>query len=261
MRNARLGWVVLCTITALWGCRTPSQDWNGTWRLDPSKSTFQGRARAITVSISADGEYHYDDGFVQNTFRCDGEYRPIENNRTQACVRTSATTLDRTRMENGVKTNKYHWELSAGGKVFTATATTFRPGGPVVTGQLVATRISGSDDFAGEWQDTGFLQRRPELTLRFDSQYLHFSYPSGGSYVDAPLNGADAPMYGPNALPGTTYAVRPGGQHELLILEKHNGNAFAQESLKLSEDGEVIIDSWSNPTRPADKATLVYGKR
>jgi hypothetical protein len=246
-------------LTSACNLQQPSMDWNGTWKLNASKSSVQGQV--ITISVSADGEYRSDDGFVSTTFRCDGKYRPIGNNRTQACVKSSATTLDRTRMENGVKTNTYHWELSAGGKVLTSTATALRPSGPVSMGQLVASRISGSNDFAGQWQDTSFLQRHPELTLSLDSQYMHIGYPSAGDYVDAPLNGADAPMHGANALVGMTYTVRMAGQRELLILAKLNGNAFTQESLELSDDGRVIIDSWWNPARPTDKATLVYEKK
>src|SRR5580658_3923702 len=132
MRNAKFGCIIFCALAVTSGCRVLSPDWNGNWKLNVPKSSF--RDQAITISISADGEYHYDDGFVSSTFRCDGEYRPIPigNNRTQACVKSSATTLDRTRMENGAKTNTYHRELSAGGKVFTATATAFHPSGPVI---------------------------------------------------------------------------------------------------------------------------------
>jgi hypothetical protein len=126
-------------------------------------------------------------------------------------------------MENGVKTNTYHWELSAGGKILTATATAFGLSGPVPVGQLVATRISGSNDFAGEWKDTSFLQPLPELTLRRDGQFLHISYPTVGNYIDAPLNGADAPVQGLHAPEGVTYAVRVVGRGEISILAKHNG--------------------------------------
>ena len=259
MRNARFGWVVFYALAAILGCRAPSPDWNGTWKLNASKGSFQGQV--ITISISADGEYRDDDGSVSTTFRCDGKYRSIGNNRTQDCVKSSATTLDRTRMEKGVKTNTYHWELSEGGKVFTSTVTALRPSGPVVTGQLVASRMSGSNDFAGQWRDTSLLQRHAELTLRLDSQYLHIGYPSAGEYVDAPLNGAEAAMYGPHALAGITYAIRWAGRRKLLILGNRNGKPFNRVSLELSDDGRAITDSWGDPARPTDKATLVYEKR
>jgi hypothetical protein len=164
-------------------------------------------------------------------------------------------------MENGVKTNTYHWELSADGRVFTATATALRPSGPVVTGQLVASRISGSKGFAGQWLDTSFLQRYADLTLRLDGQYLHIGYPGAGQYVDAPLNGADAAMYGPHALAGMTNAVRRTGEREFLILSKRNGQVLGQGSLKLSDDGRTITESWWKPDKPANKSTLYYEKK
>jgi hypothetical protein len=246
-------------LTSACSAQQPSPDWNGTWKLDPSKSTYQGPI--LTISISADGEYRYDDGSYSFTFRCDGKDRPTEGNRTRACVKGSATTLDLTRKENGVKANTYHWELSAGGRVFTATATAFRPTGPVVTGQLVATRISGSDDFAGQWRDTSYLQRQADMTLRVDNQALHISYPNAGQDIDAPFDGTDAAVHGPHAPEGVTYTARLVGQRKILTPSKRNGKALTQESLELSNDGRIVIYSWWNPDRPADKGTFVYEKQ
>jgi len=258
MRNARFGLVVFCALSAIMGCRAPSPNWSGTWRLNPSKSSYQGPV--ITISISPDGEYHYNDGIVSDTFRCDGKYRPIGDS-MQACVRNSATALDKTRTKNGLKTNTYHWGLSADGGVFTATATAFEPSGPVVTGQLVASRMSGSKGFAGQWRDMSFLQWHADLVLGLDGQYLHIDYPNAGQHVDAPLNGADAEMYGPHALAGTTYVLRRAGQREFLILGKRDGKTFNQESLEMSDNGRVLTDSWWNPDKPAARSTLVYEKK
>jgi hypothetical protein len=266
MRNPRFGWVIFCALGATLGCaffyrvrHSPSPDWNGTWEMNPSKGNFQGPI--FTISISADGEYRYDDGRSSFTFRCDGKDRPIGNNRTEACVKSGATVLDRARKENGAKTNAYHWELSAGGTVLTATATAFRPTGPVVTAQVVASRMSGSDDFAGQWRDPGFLQQHAEMVLRLDSQTLHISYPSGGQYIDAPFDGVDAAMHGPNAPEGLSYAVRRVGRREISILTKRNGKALTQDSLELSSDGRVITYSWWNPDRLTAKGRFVYEKK
>ena len=124
MRNAWFNCVVFCALAATSGCRTPSVDWNGTWKLNPSKGNFRGSI--FTISISADGEYRYDNGYSSFTFRCDGKDRPTRENRTQACVKSSDTVLDLTQKENGVKTRVVHWELSGDGTVFTSTATAFR---------------------------------------------------------------------------------------------------------------------------------------
>jgi len=258
MKRLRFSWVVLCALAATLACRAPSPDWNGTWKLNLSKSSYQNLA--VTISISADGEYGYDDGRSSFTFRCDGKDQPIGKNRTQVCVEGSATTLDLTREENGAKTNAYHWELSADGRVLTATATAFRPSGPV-TSQVVASRISGSNGFAGQWRDTGYLQRHADLTLRLHSQTFHLSYPSAGPYVDAPFDGADAAVQGPHAPEGMTYTARLLGRREISTLTKRNGKALTQGSLELSRDGSTITNSWWNPDRPIDKGVFVYEKQ
>jgi hypothetical protein len=184
----------------------------------------------------------------------------MEKNRTRACVKSSATMLDMTIKENGVKTSTSHWELAAGGDVLTLTVTALRPNGPVVTDQIVASRISGSNDFAGQWRDTSYLQQHAVLTLRVDSRILHLSYPRTGQFVDAPFDGADAPIKGPNAANGWTYSARLVGRHEFVILTKHSGTPVIQGSLELSHDGRIITESWWNPDQPGSKGTLVYEK-
>ena len=263
MRNAFFAWVVFCVLAATLGCQTPSPDWNGTWKMNPSKGNFQGWV--FTISISADGEYRYDDGIASYTFRCDGEDRPIGNNRTRACEKSNATSLDLTRKESGVKTNEYHWELSAGGKALTMMATAFHPSGPAITMQTVASRISGSNDFAGQWRDPGSLQRHADMTLRLDGQTLHLAYPRAGQYIDAPLDGGDATMHGgvegASGVERATWTVRHAGQREFLILTKRHGKVLTEETLELSNDGRVITHAWWNPDRPTAKGMLVYEKK
>jgi hypothetical protein len=223
------------------------------------KSSFYGPV--FTITVSADGEYRYDDGRSTFTFRCDGRDRPIGKNRTEACVKEGVDTLDLTRKENGVKTNIYHWELSSGAKVLTATTTAFRAGVPSITMEIVAARMSGSTDFAGQWQDTSYLHRHADMTLKLDTQILHIGYPDAGQYVDVPLDGADAPIHGPHAPEGTTYALRSAGRREFHMVTKHNGKALTQGFFELSGDGRIITESWWNPGQPAGKSTLVYERK
>jgi hypothetical protein len=261
-RSTWLGCVTFCAFSVILGCRTPSKDWNGRWRLNPSKSSYP--SPVFTISISTNGEYSYYDravGVANFTFRCDGKYRPMGKNRTEACVKSSATTLDLIRKENGVKTNAYHWELSGSGKVLTLTTTAFRSSGPVITAQIVVSRISGSGGFAGQWRDTSYLQQHADMILKLDNHALHIDYPNAGQYIDAPLDGVDTAVHGPHTPEGTTYAIRIAGRHEFLSLTKRNGKVLTQGSLKLSNDGSAITDSWWNPSQPADKGTLVYDKQ
>jgi hypothetical protein len=258
MKRAWWSRVVFCALAAILGCRAPSPDWNGAWKLNPTESSFQGQV--LTILISAGSEYRFDEK-SSHTIRCDGKDRPIGNNRTLVCVKRGVTALDITLKENGVKTRATHDELSTDGKVFTTTVTEFRPNGPIITSQTVFSRLSGSNDFAGQWLDTIYLQQHADMTLRLDNQDLHIEYPSAGQEIDAPLDGVEAPVRGPQAPEGTTYSARSVGRREIRTLTKRNGKVFTQGSLKLSNDGRIITESWWNPDRPADKGTLVYDKR
>jgi hypothetical protein len=252
------GWIVFCALVATSGCRAPSPDWNGSWRLNPTKSSYQGQV--LTISISADDEYRFDEK-SSHAIRCDGKDQPIGNNHTLLCVKSGVTALDITLKENGVKTKVTHDELSTDGKVFTTTMTEFRPNGSVVTSQITFSRLSGSIGFAGQWRDTNYQQQHADMALRLDNQALHIDYSSAGEQTDAPLNGVDAAVRGPHVPEATTWAVRPAGNREFLIVTKQHGEVFNQGSLKLSNDGRIITESWWDPNRPAVKGTFAYDKR
>ena len=226
MRNAWHRWIVFCALFVTQGCRAPSPDWDGTWKLNFAKSSFQGTV--FTISTSADGEYHYDDGRSSFTLQCDGKYRPIGNNRTRVCVKSGARVLDIIQKENGVKTKATRWELSSDRKNSTSTVTEFRPSGPIMISQTNLSRLSGANDFAGQWRDTSYLQQHADMTLRLDNQALHIDYPDTGQYIDAPLDGVEAAVRGPHVLEGMTYSARPVERREIRTLR----SAMAKFSLR-----------------------------
>jgi hypothetical protein len=227
--------------------------------VNPSKSNLQGPV--FTVSVSPSGDYRYDDGKASFTFRCDGKDWAMGNNRTQTCLLTSATVLDLTRKENGIKTKTYHWELSSDRMIFTSVVTVFRKDGPVTLGQLIASRVSGSDGFAGQWRDQTYRQTHIDMVLTLDSNTLHIAYPDADEHIDATLNGIEAPVHGSRSLLGVTYMIQPSGQRHFLIQTKQNSKVLTQGSLELSSDGRSITNSWWPPDRPADKSTLIYEKQ
>ena len=249
-------WIPFCALAATQGCRTPSRDWTGTWKLNLSKSSYQGQV--LTISTSADGEYRFDEN-SSHTIRCDGKDRPIGNGRTLICAKSGVSALDITLKQNGVKTAVTHDELSSDGKTFTTTVTEFRPSSPVAS-QIIFSRLSGSDGFAGQWRDTSYLQQHADMTLRLDNQTLHIGYPGTGQYIDAPFDGANVGMHGPHVLEGSTFAVRSAGIRKFLTTTSRQGKLFNQGTLELSDDGRVVTDSWWNPNRPDDKGVLVYEK-
>jgi hypothetical protein len=257
--NACILCVLTCILILMLGCRAPSADWNGTWKLNSSKSSFQGPV--FNISVSSDGEYRWEQGNTGFAFSCDGKFRPMGQERMQACVKNSATAFDLIRKKDGVTTNAFHWELSNGGMIFTSTATAIRPSGSVVTAQIVASRMSGGTDFAGQWRDTSYLQQHTDMILSIVNRVLHVGYPSAGLYFDTPLDGSDIAVHGPRTEDGTTYSARSIGRRDISILTKHYGKVLSQGELVLSHDGRTITESWLNPDKPTDKGTLVYDKQ
>lgn len=259
MRNWLFGSVFICAMISVTSCsQTPSPDWSGNWKVNPSKGTFQGPI--ITISISADGEYRWDNEISNVSFRCDGQEQSLGNNRTRVCVQASAAVLDLTLKQGGMRISANHWELSAGGSVLTTTRTEFHPNGQVTNASMVCTRISGSG-FAGQWRDTRYLQTHADVVLKLDDQALHVTYLESAQHFDAPLSGADAPVQGSNDASGLTYAVTAVGSHEFRTLQKIAGKTYIEGSLVLGGDGKAYTESWWNPGRPSSKATLVYEKR
>jgi hypothetical protein len=251
--------ILSCILGLTLGCRTPSADWSGTWKLNSAKSSFQGPV--FTISVKSDGEYRWEGGNTTFVFNCDGKFRPMGQDRMQACVKNSASALDLIRKKDGVTTNAYRWQLSDGGTSFTSTATAFRPSGPVVTAQIVATRMSGGAGFAGQWRDTSYLQQHTDMILRLKNRVLHIGYPGTDLYFDTPLDGSDVAVHGPRTEDGTTYSARSSSRREISILTKHYDKVLSQGTLVLGSDGRTITESWLNPDRPDDKGTLVYDKQ
>jgi hypothetical protein len=248
-----------CILGLMLGCRTPSADWSGIWKLNVAKSSFQGPL--FTIVVERDGEYRWEQGNTNLVFTCDGKFRSMGQDRMQACVKISDTALELTRKKDGVTTNTFRWELSNGGVRFTSTATAIRPSGPVVTAQIVASRMSGGAGFAGEWRDTSYLQQHTDMILRLEDRVLHIGYPSADLYLDTPLDGADVAVHGPHTEDGTMYSARSIGRREISILTKHYGKVLSQGEMVLSRNGRTITESWLNPDKPTDKGTLVYDKK
>jgi hypothetical protein len=257
MKSGIVGFIMLCIFVAVLGCRRAVPDWNGTWTLIAAKSTTP----TINIAISAQGEYRYDDGEVTTFFWCDGKYHQAGSNRTQACIKNGATSLDRIRRENGVKTNEYHWELSKSGQVLTFTATAFSSARPVNMGSVVLSRISGFNGFAGRWRDETFLQSRAQLVLRSDGQSLYIGYPAAGYFVDVPLDGSTSVVREHSGAMETSYSLIQTGPHEFRILAEPRGETVKQDLLQLSDDGRLLTDYSSDLGKLAIRAKLVYGKK
>jgi hypothetical protein len=259
MGTNRLVWVFVGTIwLTVLGCSAPSPAWNGTWKLNESKSNIPGPSFSLTVLPT--GEYHADNGTYSYNFRCDGKTYITRARSTISCTQSRASEMDTTATEDGTKFPA-HWELSADGKTLTVKTTSAGTDEPVRATQGVYLRTFGSSGFVGGWQDKSRLASLPQLVLVLDKKALHIALSGVGQYMDPPLDGTDSPCHGSGVPQGLTMAIRPNGPREFLTLKKVDGKIVNQGSLGLSADGRTLVEEYWAPSRPDERAKLVYEKQ
>ena len=263
MESKLLGRACVGTICMIaLGCFSPPGSapiWNGTWKINESKSNIPGPSFSLTLLPT--GEYHSDTGTYSFDFRCDGKEYTTRPSRTISCMESSPSEMDMTTKEDGKKVGTTHWELSSDGRALKEKGNSTGADGSVRTTERIYLRTSGSNGFVGGWQDTKRLESRPQMVLALNDRVLHVAFSGNGQYMDAPLDGTDSPCHGPSIPKGCTIAIRPNGPREFLSVRKIDGKIVNQGALQLSTDGNTLIEQYWRPSRPDEKATLVYEKQ
>jgi hypothetical protein len=242
------------------GCRGPSPDWNGTWKLDPAKSDNPGTT--FTVSMSPDGVYRSGSGASAANFRCDGKgYKSLEIF-TFFCTQESKSDLEITEFKNGSKARAVHWQLSPDGKMLTVHSTSLQADGSAKSKENRYSRTSGSTGFAGGWRNVNPFEPIASIwQISMDSREMRYSYPEKNEHVEAFIDGTDADIHGPDVLPGASIALLERNPRELGTTFKMNGRVLSVGYFRISADGRTLTDSYWQPNRPGEKAVLVYDKQ
>jgi hypothetical protein len=245
-------------------CRGPSPDWNGTWKLNPSKSDIPGPT--FTVAITQDGEYHTANGTTTGRFRCDGKEYPsehqVEDVDTISCTQRSATEVDLIHRKNGAKTLTIQWELSPDGKMLTVISMTLSSDGSTRPKERWYTRSSGSTGFEGGWRSVNPLEREPSIwQINLDNRRFHYDFPERNQYADVPFEGTDTPVHGPGVPAGVSIALKERGPRDFSMTKKLNGQVLDVGYLQITPDGRSLTESYWSPEGPDEKAVLVYEKQ
>ena len=123
------------------GCARLSHDWDGTWRLVPSKSQIPGSNFQITLSEG--GEYVLDYGAYKDRFRCDGREHQLSSGKTITCTQTGAFAFDSTARRDGNVMNTARWEVSADQKMLSIKMTAPQSHGPARSKEILYERTAG----------------------------------------------------------------------------------------------------------------------
>jgi hypothetical protein len=250
---------ILLAITAL-PVAAEANAWDGTWKLDKAKSQFSGPT--FTIAILGKGEFQIVTRSYDYKLICDGKYRPVFGNRSLACLKATANTMDTAERENGRSLNTVHRQLSADGKTLTQTMVAIDAHGTKRTTRRDFARSSQSTGLAGAWRDANSLDRQPQVMLTsLTGSTLHLSFPLEKQYTDMKLDGTDSLTHGTFGEDRVTLSVKPENQRRLLTVQKLNGTVVSQGILTLSSDGRSITEATWRPEAPSAKSWLVYEKR
>ena len=236
-----------------------SPAWNGSWKVNVAKSTIPGPS--FTLTNTASGRYHMENGTSGYTFGCDGKDYPTSAAHSISCKLSSSLIMNTTSKKNGriVRTDK--WKLAAGGSQLTRISTEVQTSKASKVTSTVFIRTSGANGFVGGWTDPKRLQSHPRLTLEMRVGSLHIAFPEAGQYADLQLDGTDAVMIGPGLPTGLTIAIKQINLHEIHTTRKVNGIVINEGFLKLSADGRALTEEYWSPRMPAQRAVLVYDKQ
>jgi hypothetical protein len=237
-----------------------SNAWGGTWKLNAAKSQLNGVA--FTITIMGKGEFQIVTKSYNYKLICDGKFRPVFGERSLACVKATATTMDTVERGNGRMLNTMHRELSPDGKTLTQAVVAIDEHGSKRTTQRAFVRSSKSTGLAGAWKDANALDRQPQVMVTaLTGSMLHLSFPREKQYTDMKLDGTDAPTYGAFNGARVTLSVKPESSQKLLTVQKLNGKIVNEGALILSSDGQSITEETWSPESPTTKSRLVYEKR
>jgi hypothetical protein len=236
--------------------------WDGTWKLDLSKSHFEGQS--FTYSKGANGMWHIKAGNVAYDFGMDGKpYPTVDADDTVAATMKGDHTI---RFENGFKgkvMSVTEETLSADGKTITDHSTGTRPDGSKIDETTVSTRVSGGPGFIGTWKSTKVstdhastynISTAADGTLTWDIPDYKNTYKGKPDGVPTQLSGPTVP----SGLMMSTKKVSPT---ELTYTITMKGKTLDEGHVVLVDGGKAMKDTSWNPGAPTEKTVGYYTKQ
>ena len=252
-------WLFMALIVPAAAALAAEAHWDGTWKLDKSRSHFSGDT--FTLSKGPNGMLHFSDGGPINyDFRIDGKDYAAHYNRTVAWTAAGPDTWDTVTHVDGRVLATSHRTLSADGKTLTIAWQTTRPDGSVDTETDVYTRVTGTAGLEGRWRSikvdesapmTFIIATHPDGTMRWD-------LPEMQAYVEGKPDGTDLAVHGPTMPPGMTFAFKKMSPRKIAYSTRVNGKPDSAGEQTLAADGKSYTDvSWT-AGKEDERQTAVY---
>jgi hypothetical protein len=237
--------------------------WDGTWKLDLSKSHLAGSS--FTYSKNDNGTWRYSDGSqVSYDFALDGKpYKAITSDYTLVATPNGDHAITFVYQFKGNTTSTSRQTLSADGKTLTDHNTGTHPDGSKIDDTTVYTRVSGASGFFGKWRSTKVNVSVPDswiISTAADGT-LTWNIPAYKETIQGKPDGTPLPISGPQVSPSVTIAIKQVSPHRMDYTVQFNGKTVGLGSQVLAADGKSFTDSSWNPGQESEKTTGYFVKQ
>lgn len=262
MKRNLLVLVAVLAIGAPAVCRAAGSPWDGTWKLNQSKSKMTGDV--FTLAALPNGGFHLStpSHSLDRDYTCDGKDYPVFAERTGTCKK-----VDDTHYEMAGKTaGKPEWHgssvVSPDARYLTNTAYLRRPDGSETTEINRYERVGTGTGRAGTWRNVKSFESLPDITkITVNGDIMRTESPAYKMVVTAKLDGSLARLEGPNVPSTMTLRVKAEAPTKVHYFQTMDSKPMAEGTQTLSADGRTMIEEKWEPGSPGEKQTYVYEKQ
>ena len=237
--------------------------WDGTWKLDRSKSHYEGQT--FTYTKKPNGMWTVSDGAaVHFDFGTDGKpYKTVDADDTTTTKMENDHSWTYTDEFKDKVVRKTHQEVSADGKTMIEHAISYRPDGTTAQSDATYTRVGGTTGFAGKWKSTKVSSDAPEsfvISTAADGT-ITWSIPSEKSTVTGRPDGKPLPVKGPESPASFTIALTKVSERELSFIMAIAGKPLTDGKMTLAADGKSFLDTTWSPGKENEKGVSFYARQ
>src|SRR5665213_1295945 len=162
--------------------------WDGTWKLDRSRSHLTGQT--ITLSKINNGKWRYSDGTISYEFALDGKPVKTLGDETMAATADGDHALNLVFKAKAAQ-SQAHLVLSADGKTITEHSTGTRPDGSTTEETGAMERLGKGSGFAGTWKTTKTESSSgDQFVLATDGDRIKWDWPAYKRTLHGKMDGS-----------------------------------------------------------------------
>ncbi len=256
-----------CACAALLACvfvpsclAAADSPWTGTWKMNMDKSKLTGDTYVITQMPG--GMMHYTSGSAMSyDFACDGQPHSTLADRTMTCTGSPEAGYDYSYKAGETMLGMSHKAFSADGKMLTTKGTSMNADGSKTDYEETYKRETATKGLVGKWMDVKVTTTVGSMIYTVEGGSIKVEDPKAKLVFSCNLDGAFAPVTGPNIPEGAMASYKAEGPMKLHYVNKYKDKVLEEGTQTLSADGKTMTEESWEAGKINEKATLIWEKQ